>query len=86
MPLKSGDRVNWTGPDKEALQRDFGSGPFTILGAEDNAPQGGQWVSLINSQGLAWVKEQWESPNAKQPGMYKAIPPTFHSDWLEKIP
>lgn len=84
--LQSGDRVDWNPecPNIEALKRDFGEGPFTVRGVEDGAPEGGQWISLLNSEGLAWVnhRSRWESPEADKPGMYKAIPPTFHSDWL----
>lgn len=86
ISMESGEQVKWAdGPNKTALARDFGIGPFKGLGVE--AAEEGQWVSLLNAEGLAWVSHRsaWESPNADTPGLYKAIPPTFHSSWLEVV-
>lgn len=90
MRLQSGDAVDWTDrqPDRDHLTKDFGPGPFTVLGVEDGAPEDGQWVSLKRtSDGLAWIshRSRWESPKAERPGMFKAIPPTFHSHWLKRV-
>ena len=46
------------------MERDFGPGPFTVHGVEDW--KGGQWVSLMNPEGLVWVKDRWESPEADE--------------------
>jgi hypothetical protein len=83
--LKTGDKIDWNKdhPSYEKLRADFGDGPFTVRGYEDGAPEDGQWLSIINSEGLAWVKNRWESPVVKVG--FKAIPPTFHSQWFVKI-
>lgn len=84
--MKSGDKVRWSTehPSYKSLVADFGEGPFTVLGVEEGAPEDGRWISLLNAEGLAWVdhNRKWESPKADQPGLHKAIPPTFHSQWL----
>ena len=86
--FQSGDKVAWNpalSPNqREALEKGFGPGPFTVHGFEPGAPRGGQWLSLLNSEGLAWIshKHQWESPECEDPSLHKAIPPTFHSDWF----
>jgi hypothetical protein len=78
--MNKGDKVifNPKHPHVEALKRDFGEGPFTIRAVEDD------FCSLIRcSDGRAWIahRGRWESPGAPV-GLHKAIPPTFHQDWL----
>lgn len=87
--MTSGDHIEWNDAlspaQRAALERDFGPGPFVVLGWEDGAPEGGQWLSIKRGDGLAWVshRKAWESPEAEQSGMLKAIPPTFHSSWFQ---
>lgn len=84
---KSGDNLVWADdhPDKADLVRDFGVGPFAVLGVETDG-EDGWWLSITKDNGsLAWIdhRQAWESP-AGESGTYKAIPPTFHSSWFKR--
>lgn len=71
-------------PERGALERDFGEGPFTVRAIEPGAPEGGLWLSLTNAEGLTWLKGAWARVD-DEPGVYKAVPPTFHSDWFDPV-
>jgi hypothetical protein len=83
LKFQPGDRLVWRAdhPDQKEMIRDFGPGPFRVRGVEEGAPEGGLWLSLENLEGLTYVKGAWKALQAGPP--YPAVPPTFHSDWLE---
>jgi len=84
--FQSGDLLTWRSdhPERAEMEKDFGPGPFRVRATEEGAPHDGLWLSLFNPEGQAFVSGEWRDVPQGPP--YRAVPPTFHSDWFERLP
>jgi len=84
--FQPGDLLTWRAehPERAEMEKDFGPGPFRVRGVEEGAPDGGLWLSLFNAEGKAFVSGEWRDVPQGPP--YRAVPPTFPSDWFERLP